>query len=409
MIINKKNDNVVVVFAKKPELGKVKTRIAEETSDEFAFEFTKACLSDLFRKIKNFDYYDLIVGIDSLEDLEWFQKNFSLEGLVIDLNGKGNKQETQSNKFEKIFKTLLNVYKYKKAVLIPMDIPFISEEDLITAFARLDSKKFVHGPEINGGVYLIGLKQPFSEKVFRGIRWSTSHSYSDLINNCGKDNVFSLKLKNDLNLPADILRLRDDIYHNCPVLFEFLNRNNYYFSIKDKYINFDDLSICIPVVSNIAQKKNSRGEIDLLIQTRYKPSIDPNNTGKFEIPSGLIKRYELAQEAVIRETQEETGIKTHISEKYQKTMIETKQKNGNIIAMFNPFYCQQQLEGDRAYLSLVFVTEYVKGELRENIIENRDPKWVSLKQVRKMIYKNPDEFFSLSLSSLREFLKLHRK
>ena len=406
MTTNKTSDNVVIIFAKKPELGKVKTRIAEETSDEFAFEFTKACIMDLLQKINKSDYYDLIVGVDSLEDLEWFQKNYSLEGLVIKTGVGKNKQEVQTNKFEKIFATLLNLYKYKKAILIPMDIPFISEEDLVTAFARLEKKNFVHGPEVNGGIYLIGIKNLYKKGVFKNIRWSSSRSYEDLINNCGKNNVFSLKLKNDLNMPADILKLRDIIYHNCPVVFDFLNRHNYYFSIKDKYINYDDLSICIPVVSNIVQRTNNKGEIELLIQTRYKPSIDPENTGKFEIPSGLIKKYELAQEAAVRETQEETGIESEILNEYHE-IIESKQKNGHSVAAFKPFYCQQQLEGDRAYLSLVFVSEYIRGELRENIIENRNPKWTKLKDIKKIIDKKPDQIFSLSLSALKEYLKLH--
>ena len=334
MTWNKNNDNVVIVFAKKPELGKVKTRIAEETSDKFALEFTKACIADLLHKINRSDYYDLIVGVDSLKDLQWFQKTYSLEGMVVDIKKGKNKQEIQSNKLDKIFKTLLDSYPYKKAILIPMDIPFIAEEDLITAFARLDNKHCVLGPEVNGGIYLIGLKGFFKENVFKYVKWSSTSTYNDLVENCGKDNVFTLKLENDLNLPSDIILLRDNIYHNCPVLFEFLDRHNYYFSVKDKYINFDDLSICIPVVSNIVQKKDSKGNIEILVQTRFKPSVDPDNTGKLEIPSGLLKKYELAQNAVIRETIEETGIKTEILEDYKK-LIKVMQKNGNKIAANN--------------------------------------------------------------------------
>ena len=218
MAINKNNTNVVVIFAKKPELGKVKTRIAKETSNEFAYGFSKACFSDLLHKINSSKYYNIIVATDSLGDLRWFQDNFSLDGIVIENSDDLN----QSEKFDIVFDTLLNDYGYEKSILIPMDIPFINEEDIIAAFARLDNYKFVHGPEVNGGVYLIGIKQAFAKGIFDNIRWSTSHSYSDLVGNCGKDNTYSLKLKNDLNLPGDILSLHDDIRHGCPVLYEFL-------------------------------------------------------------------------------------------------------------------------------------------------------------------------------------------
>lgn len=408
MISNKKHNNVVILFAKRPELGKVKTRIAEETSDKFAYEFTIACMTDLLDKINNSDYYDLIIAADALDDLSWFQKKFSLEGLVPNKQRDKSSLESQSSKFEKIFTILFDRYKYKKAALIPMDIPFISEEDLISVFARLEQKKFVHGPEINGGVYLIGIRAPFKKEIFKNVRWSTSSSYEDLMSNCGIENTYSLKLKNDLNIPEDILKLRDEIYHNCPVLFDFLNKHNYYFSIKDKYINFDDLSICIPVVSNIVQKKDGKAGVKILIQTRYKPSTDPDNTGKIEIPSGLIKKYELAQEAVVRETKEETGVISKVSDHYQK-IIKTKQKNNNIIVLYNPFYCQQQLKGDRAYISLVFISDYVGGKLRENIIENRNPRWASLEEIKTMVKDGPDRIFGLTLSALKEYIKMNLK
>jgi len=386
MITNKKRNNVVIIFAKKPELGKVKTRIAEETSAKFAYEFAKVCLIDLINKISNSDYYDLIIGTDSSNDVLWFQKNFSIEGIVINQVKGETKQEIQSNKFENIFSILLNKrgYNYRKAVLIPMDIPFISEEDLIAAFARLDQKKFVHGPEINGGVYLIGVRTPYKSGIFKGVRWGTSHSFEDLVKNCGKENTFSLKLKNDLNMPEDILKLRNEIYHNCPVLYEFLERNSYYLSVKNKYVNFDDLSICIPVISNLVQKKGKK-EIELLLQTRYKPSTDPKNTGKLEIPSGLIRKYELAQDAAVRETKEETGIISEIS-KDQKIVHYVTQKNGDIIATYKPFYCHQQLKKGRAYISIAFISNYVSGELNEAFRETKNPKWLSLSEINRKKY-----------------------
>lgn len=401
----KRKENVVIIFTKKPELGKVKMRIAQETSAKFAYQFAKACFIDLINKINNSNYYTLIVGVESLNDLAWFQKNFSLEGIVINYKkSKNDYQEVQSNKFENIFSTLFEKENFKKAILIPMDIPFILEEDLITAFARLDQKKFVLGPEINGGVYLIGIRTPYKRGIFKKVRWSSAYSFDDLVKNCKKENVFSLKLKNDLNMPEDILKLRDEIYHHCPILYDFLERNSFYLPIKNRYINFDDLPICIPSVSNIVQRQSSR-EIEILIQTRYKPTIDPKNTGKLEIPSGLIRKYELAQDAAIRETKEETGIISHISSDYQKVINYIEQKNGDIIAVYKPFCCQQQLKGGRAYLSIGFVSDYVSGELSESFRETRSPQWIPLNEIKKNVSEKPEEFFSLSLAILKEYLK----
>ncbi|MCD6583090.1 MAG: DUF2064 domain-containing protein [Candidatus Omnitrophica bacterium] len=410
MLINKRKENVVVIFAKKPEIGKVKTRIAEETSARFAYDFSRACINDLINKINNSDYYDLIVAVDNPDALSWFQKNFGLEGIIIkEEQNKANKklsdQERQSSKFKEIFSLLLdrNKYNYQKVILIPMDVPFISEEDLITAFARLNQKKFVYGPEGNGGVYLIGIKTPFKNDIFKGVRWSTSYCFNDLLKKSGRENAFSLKLKYDLNLPEDILRLRDEIYHNCPILYDFLERNGYYFSVKNRYVNFDDLSICIPVVSVIVQRQGKR-EIEILVQTRYKPLMDKKNTGKLEIISGLIKRYELAQDAAIREVQEETGIIAEISDE-QKVLGFTSLKNGDVIAIYKPFYCHQQLKGGRAYISMAFIANYKKGKIIENPRENRNPRWIPVSKLKKIVEQKPEKVFGLILPILKEYFK----
>ena len=408
--MNKHNSNVVIVFAKKPELGKVKTRIAQETSVEFAYKFAKVCFLDLINRISKSDYYDFIVACDDADDLLWFQEQFSLDGIVVNWQDRETLQETQSDKFENIFSTFLSKegFNYKKVLLIPMDIPFILEEDLITAFARLDQKRFVYGPEVNGGIYLIGIKGPYNGGVFEGVRWSTSYSFQDLVKKSGRENVFSLKLKNDLNMPEDILNLRDEIYHNCPVLYDFLKRNGYYLPTKNRYVNFDDLSICIPVVSNIVRRKGGE-EVEILMQKRYKPTIDPKNSGKLEIPSGLIKKYELAQDAAIRETKEETGIISEISSDQKITNYMESANGEEVVALYKPFCCYQQLKGGRAYISIGFVSEYIGGTLSECLQESRNPEWIPLSRVKNIIEKEPETVYSLSLAILKEYLEYTKR
>jgi 8-oxo-dGTP diphosphatase len=403
--MNKKNENVLIIFAKKPVIGEVKTRIAKETSSMFAYEFAEMCLIELLNKINKSDYYDVLVAVDNEDDLMWFQKKFSLEGIVINgIEGK-SKEEIQSNKFEYIFSKLLGKsigdYSYKKSALIPMDVPFICEEDIITVFARMekDNKKFVFGPEPNGGVYLIGIKSPYEKGLFKGVRWSTSYSFDDLIENAGRKNVFSLKLKSDLNTAQDIFNLKDEIKYNCSTLYNFLEKNGFYSLTKDGYVDFDNLSICIPVASNIVRKGDS-----ILIQTRHKPISDPKNTGKLEIPSGLIEKYELAQVTAIRETKEESGVESQISTEYEVIdYIETENKEKT--AIYRPFCSHQYLQGDRSYLSLVFVSNFLEGDPVENTRESKNPKWISIKELKKMIKNNPNDFFLLTYGALKEYLK----
>ena len=76
---NMDNENVLVMFAKYPELGKTKTRIGEETTPLFALEFTKACLEDTLLNLNGNSYYDMLVAVDMEEDLEKFRKYINFE------------------------------------------------------------------------------------------------------------------------------------------------------------------------------------------------------------------------------------------------------------------------------------------------------------------------------------------
>jgi len=239
--------------------------------------------------------------------------------------------------------------------------------------------------------------------LFKGIRWSTQYSFQDLVKNAGKKGTFMLKIKNDLNVPDDILMMKKEIFYNCPTLHSFLQNQDYYLSLGHEYIDFDNLSICIPVVSNLVQRK-SKKRVEILVQKRHKPRIDPQNMDKLEIPSGLIHKYELAQDAAIRETKEETGVTSEIDKRHQVIRY-IKQKNGNNIAVYKPFFCQQQLRGDRSYLSLAFISNYVRGSLEENTKETREVEWISLSRLKKIVKKEPNNIFGLSLAVLSSYLE----
>lgn len=223
---SKKSDNLLLIFSKKIKLGKVKTRIADKTSSRFAYLFAKACFSDLLKKIKKSEYYNLLLGVDDYDAKYWFKKKYSLNSVVIKKHVKKNIDYTQSDKMREVFDECLK--KYKKVILIPMDIPFITEDEIILSFLKLEKYKVVLGPEFNGGVYLIGFNCFCVGDVFEGVRWSTKKSFSDLyknsINAFSKKDIFVLKTRNDLNTLEDIYFSKNDITHNCFALSKLLKK-----------------------------------------------------------------------------------------------------------------------------------------------------------------------------------------
>lgn len=99
---------------------------------------------------------------------------------------------------------------------------------------------------------------------------------------------------------------------------------------------------CIPVVSAIVEREH-KGQVEILIQTRWKPKKDPKYSGTIEIPAGRIKRYEKVYDALQREVYEETGLKVLSVYPEIKTKIHSPQNDGSFA--FQPFCCQQQIKG----------------------------------------------------------------
>ena len=88
--MNQNHKNLVIVLAKKPSMGKVKTRIAQDTSNLFAYTFSVASLEDLLNNLNNSNYYDFIVGTDIRENLEWFEQTYNICGIEIKLDPQLN-------------------------------------------------------------------------------------------------------------------------------------------------------------------------------------------------------------------------------------------------------------------------------------------------------------------------------
>ncbi|MFH1407956.1 MAG: DUF2064 domain-containing protein [Patescibacteria group bacterium] len=212
---------VTVILAKKPELGKVKSRIANVTSEDFALKLALASIEDVTSNLRS-NSYNLIVATDALEDLRWFEELHNLTGITI----LPSKDKNLSYKMRFVFNSLLNEHLYKTAILVPMDIPFLTSGELDFAFDKLRSNNYVLGPENNGGVYLIGMnRNSFRTELFNNVAWSTPKSFATLIDNFQKEKTYVLELKDDLNTFQDVLNNLAPIQLLCPKVYLLLKNS----------------------------------------------------------------------------------------------------------------------------------------------------------------------------------------
>ncbi|MCP4050410.1 MAG: glycosyltransferase [bacterium] len=139
-------DPMIVVFAKQPVAGKVKTRLAKKTGSDNALKVYNYLLNHTKDTVSD-SGFDYVMHYDNL------QKGSSLG-------------ERLSHAFD--------LYKNNCAVIfIGTDFPFITIELIIKAVDRLKLNDVVIGPSLDGGYYLIGLKE--KRDLFEGIDWSTEN------------------------------------------------------------------------------------------------------------------------------------------------------------------------------------------------------------------------------------------
>lgn len=170
--------NRLIIFARQPKLGKVKTRlsvsIGEEETLKIYYELltiTRSVTSTL--DVEKFVYWDHLTK-DETEGFAFGYPN------KMQSNGDlGLKMEVA---FQKEFQLGAG-----KIVIIGTDCPFLTKEILLKAFDALDHSDFVLGPARDGGYYLLGMKE-FSSFVFRSIPWSTKDVLSLTVDSIQKNN-----------------------------------------------------------------------------------------------------------------------------------------------------------------------------------------------------------------------------
>ena len=186
----------LLIFAKNPQIGKVKTRLAASVGDKRALEVYRQLLRltkqaadplDIPRQV----WYTNHITDNDLWSADGYTKH-QQEGR--DLGRRMQAAFRQA--FDKGF---------KKVVIIGSDCPEISTSLLRQAFVQLKTHEAVIGPAADGGYYLLGMSQ-FFPKLFELKEWSTASVYARTAEQLrNKEISYALLPKlNDIDTEADL-------------------------------------------------------------------------------------------------------------------------------------------------------------------------------------------------------------
>lgn len=199
-------NNCLIIFAKEPEKGKVKTRLLGHLSEGRCLKLYKAFLKDTLELAKPLKRIDRVLAHDSLSNKPRYLKQIAHSFTFYKQIGK-NLGQRMHNAFQFAQKMNSN-----KAVIIGSDSPNLPVKYIKDAFRRLDRNDIVLGPSHDGGYYLIGLKQPCAE-IFRGVKWSSETVLKKTVKNSLKLNkkIALLHKWYDVDDSIGLIRLRCDL------------------------------------------------------------------------------------------------------------------------------------------------------------------------------------------------------
>ena len=189
--------NLLMVFAKSPIKGEVKTRLGNEIGFEKSHWAYLQLLKKTAENISN-NNQDIIV----------FQSKPNKKIKSIFVNAKKFLVQNGSDLGDKMLSAFQWAFneKYKNVILIGTDLWNISESMLIRARNVLENKDFVIGPTYDGGYYLIGMKK-IKKKIFQNIPWSTNRVLEETLKKIKNDSVYFLGIENDID---DVIDLKND-------------------------------------------------------------------------------------------------------------------------------------------------------------------------------------------------------
>jgi len=188
------NKNLLLIFTRNPELGKVKSRLAQGVGQENALEIYKTLLKhthDVVSKINCTKRvgYSVKVRLSDLWESESFEK-FKQEG--DDLGDR------MGSAFAKAFSE-----NFQKVLIVGSDLYDLQQTHIEKAFEALDTHDAVIGPAKDGGYYLLGMKIMIPA-VFKDKTWGAETVFEATMADLASANVYQLETLNDIDYAEDL-------------------------------------------------------------------------------------------------------------------------------------------------------------------------------------------------------------
>lgn len=190
-------EHALIIFAKAPIPGQVKTRLCPPLSEDEAASLHGSMVMDILERCKTLRDVDRYLACTPTMDHAFFKTMAARFGVRL-------WDQVGADLGQRMDQALTTAFRnrYQDALVIGTDIPTFSAQTCSLAIRALKNHDVVFGPTSDGGYYLVGMKRPEPE-LFRDIPWSTP-------------SVLSVSLEKAHHLGLSVKRL--DLQHDIDTL-----------------------------------------------------------------------------------------------------------------------------------------------------------------------------------------------
>jgi uncharacterized protein len=202
---NQHREGIVLVFARAPVRGRIKTRLAPEVGDDRITVLYKCFVLDILNMLRGTGH-QVWICYDPPEAgpvmRSWLGDHFGYQPQ----RGK-DLGEKMADAFAAAFASGIT-----KALVVGTDIPDLPAAVIDQGFKSLTEHEAVIGPAIDGGYYLIGFRaDSFRPAIFENIPWSTPAVCSSTLDRlaASRSRVYLLPPWRDIDHYSDLCALAD--------------------------------------------------------------------------------------------------------------------------------------------------------------------------------------------------------
>lgn len=154
------------IMAKAPIMGHAKTRLAADIGPVHAKRIYRAMMGQVLRNVQD-PRWETVLAVTPPRAL----------GQVPDWDGVAQIPQVSGS----LTPRLAQVFTRKgPTIVIGTDCPQVTAHDIAQGFAALRAHQVVFGPASDGGFWLMGANGPLPHGFFKGVRWSSEQTLSDV-------------------------------------------------------------------------------------------------------------------------------------------------------------------------------------------------------------------------------------